>query len=158
MLTALHFLTHIGLSVIIASAGTVRSRKDRWLITLAGILPDLDGIGILWSPHAYDAVHRAAGHGVLFAVAWSGLTVLRADRRWSTTLLALLSLHAHLLLDLVGTDGLPIRYFWPVSSRGWSYAGRWPLASWPNALVMMLTALGVAWVAWPGAARMKSAR
>lgn len=151
MLTALHFLTHIGLSVIIASADTVRSRKDRWLIILAGVLPDLDGVGILWSPHAYEAVHRAAGHGALFAVAWAGFTVLGADRRWSTTLLVLLSVHGHLLLDLVGTGGLPIRYFWPVSSRGWSYAGRWPLASWQNALVMVLTLLGVVWVSWRAA-------
>ena len=34
MLTALHFLTHIGLSWIIASV-LRRSVKDRWLIALA---------------------------------------------------------------------------------------------------------------------------
>ena len=42
MLNGLHFLTHIGLSWIIASLGP-RARKDRWLVVLAGTLPDLAG-------------------------------------------------------------------------------------------------------------------
>src|SRR5205814_1590563 len=58
MLTALHFFTHIGLSWIVGAAGH-RTMRDRWLIVGAGVLPDLDGIGILWGQHAYDAVHRA---------------------------------------------------------------------------------------------------
>ena len=145
MLTGLHFLTHIGLSWIIASLGR-RSVRDRWLITLAGVLPDLDGTGILWSADAYTSVHRAAGHGLAFALLWTALTLYRADQPGRTAGLAMLSFHAHLLLDLVGTGGLPIRYFWPLSDRGWSYAGRWTLASWPNAVVMGLTLLGVLWV------------
>jgi len=147
MLTALHFLTHIGLSWIAASLGR-RSAKDRWLITLAGVLPDFDGVGILWSEDAYVAAHRAVGHGLVFALAWLVVTVVHADRRQSAAVLGLLCFHLHLLLDLVGTGGLPIRYFWPFSERGWSYAGRWTLASWPNAIVMSLTLLGVLWVGW----------
>jgi inner membrane protein len=147
MLTGLHFLTHIGLSWIVASLGR-RSVKDRWLITLAGVLPDLDGAGILWSADAYTAVHRAAGHGLAFALLWAGLTLYRADQPGRTAGLAMLAFHAHLLLDLVGTGGLPIRYFWPFSDLGWTYAGRWTLASWPNAVVMGLTLIGVLWVGW----------
>lgn len=145
MLTALHFLTHIGLSWIVANVGR-RSTKDRWLIVLAGVMPDLDGIGILWSDGAYASVHRAAGHGLLFIALWIALTVHRADRPWSTTALAALGFHLHLLLDLVGTGGLPIRYFWPLSDWGWTYSRRWTLASWPNVVVMVLTLLGVLWV------------
>lgn len=102
MLTALHFLTHIGLSWIVANVGR-RSTRDRWLILLAGVLPDLDGIGILWSEAAYAGVHRAAGHGLLFIVLCIALTVRRADRPWSASALVALSF----LLDLVGTGGLP---------------------------------------------------
>jgi inner membrane protein len=145
VLTALHFLTHIGLSWILAALGR-RSVKDRWLIALAGVVPDLDGAGILWSEQAYVAVHRAAGHGLAFAVLWTALTLRRADRRWSTAALAAVTFHVHLLLDLVGTGGLPIRYFWPVADWGASYAGRWTLASWQNGVIMGLTLLGVLWV------------
>jgi membrane-bound metal-dependent hydrolase YbcI (DUF457 family) len=147
MLTALHFFTHIGLSWIVAAAGR-RAPRGRWLIVGAGVLPDLDGIGILWGHHAYDALHRAAGHGLLFIVLWLLLTASVADRRWSTAALAALSFHLHLLLDIVGTGGLPIRYFWPFSDVGWTYARRWTLASWQNAVVMSLTLLGVLWTTW----------
>ena len=147
MLTGLHFLTHIGLSWMVASLGR-RSAKDRWLITLAGVLPDFDGIGILWSQDAYVVAHRAVGHGLVFALVWIALTLACADNRQRAVVLGALSFHLHLLLDLVGTDGLPIRYCWPFSERGWSYAGRWTLASWPNAIVMILTLLGVLWVGW----------
>ena len=146
MLTATHFLTHIGLSWIVASAGRL-STRDRVLVVLAGTLPDLDGAGILWSEAAYGSVHRAAGHGLLFAVLIVTIALLRADTPWLTAALAALSFHLHLLLDLVGTGGLPIRYLWPLSDRGWSYS-RWVLASWPNAVVMAATALGVIVIAW----------
>jgi hypothetical protein len=147
MLTGLHFLTHIGLSWIVASL-RARSARDRWLITLAGVLPDFDGVGILWSQDAYVAAHRAVGHGLVFVLAWVALTLALADERGTAAMLGLLSFHLHLVLDLVGTGGLPIRYFWPLSEWGWSYAGRWTLASWPNAVVMTLTLLGVLWVGW----------
>lgn len=147
MLTALHFLTHIGLSWIVANAGP-RPARDRWLIVAAGVLPDLDGIGILWSEHAYAAVHRAAGHGLVFIVLWTLVVVRYAERPVGTTVLALLSFHLHLFLDAVGTGGLPIRYFWPLSDAGWTYAGRWTLASWPNAVVMTVTLFGVLLVAY----------
>jgi inner membrane protein len=147
VLSALHFLTHIGLSWMVANVGPA-SRRDRWLIVLAGILPDLDGIGILWSERAYEAAHRAAGHGLPFALVLIAITVLCAHSPWATSALAALSFHLHLLLDVVGTGGLPIRYLWPFTDWGWSYSGHWVLASWPNAVVMGLTLLGVLLIGW----------
>lgn len=147
MLSGLHFLTHIGLSWIIAHA-LPGSRKDRGLVVLAGVLPDLDGVGILWSEHAYVAAHRAVGHGLLFVLLFVLLTWRTADAPLPTAALAAVSFHVHLLLDAVGTGGLPIRYLWPFSDWGWTYSGRWTLASWPNVGVMALTLLGVVWVAW----------
>lgn len=146
MLTALHFVTHIGLSWIVASAWP-RASRDRWLIVAAGVLPDLDGIGALWSTSAYASVHRAAGHGLLFIVLWLLVIARCAARPRSTAALAALSFHLHLVLDAVGTGGLPIRYFWPLSDAGWR-ASRWTLASWQNGVVMLLTLLGVLTVAF----------
>ena len=147
MLSAAHFLTHIGLSWIVANLAQL-SARDRWLVVLAGTLPDVDGIGILWSEQAYAAAHRAVGHGALFGVLVVAAALFRADAPWTTGLLATLSLHLHLVLDAVGTGGLPIRYFWPVSNRSWHYDGHWVLASWPNVIVMLATALGVLAIAW----------
>jgi membrane-bound metal-dependent hydrolase YbcI (DUF457 family) len=147
VLSGLHFLTHIGLSWIIAHL-LPGSRKDRGLVVLAGVLPDFDGAGILWSEHAYLAAHRAVGHSLLFVLLFVLLTWRTADAPLPTTALAAVSFHVHLLLDTVGTGGLPIRYLWPFSDWGWTYSGRWTLASWPNIGVMAVTLLGVVWIAW----------
>jgi membrane-bound metal-dependent hydrolase YbcI (DUF457 family) len=146
-LSGLHFFTHIGLSWIVASLWP-GARRDRWLVVAAGVLPDLDGAGIVWSEEAYLAVHRAAGHGLLFALLVLAAVALRARAPWPTAALAMASFHLHLLLDVVGTGGLPVRYLWPLSDRGWTYGGRWVLASWPNAVVMALTLAGVLALAW----------
>lgn len=138
MLSALHFVTHIGLSWIVASLRPA-ARTDRWLIVAAGVLPDLDGAGIVWSQAAYLAAHRAAGHGLLFALLVLAAVALRAKAPWPTAALAMVSFHLHLLLDVVGTGGLPVRYFWPLSDRAWTFGHHWELASWPNAVVMALT-------------------
>jgi inner membrane protein len=147
MLSMLHFLTHIGLSWLVARVGRA-SRRDSWLVTLAGVLPDLDGAGIVWSHDAYLAAHRAVGHGAPFGLMLVGFALWRADARWSTAALTAVSFHLHLALDLVGTGGLAVRYLWPMSDWGLSYRGHWVLASWPNALVMAATLLGVLGVAW----------
>jgi len=142
VLSALHFLTHVGISWIVAGLARLTPR-DRWVVVLAGTLPDLDGIGILWSEHAYVAAHRAAAHSAFFAVLIVAFAALGTDRPWAAGVLAAISFHLHLLLDVVGTGGLPIRYLWPLTDWEWSYGGHWVLASWPNAAVMTATALGV---------------
>lgn len=147
MLTAAHVLTHIGLSWIVANLARL-SARDRWIVVLAGILPDLDGAGLVWSEQAYVAAHRAVGHGLLFVAIVVVVAILRADAPWITAALAAVSFHVHLLLDMVGTGGLPIRYFWPLTDHEWSYDGHWVLASWPNVAVMTATGLAVLVIAW----------
>ena len=147
MLNALHFLTHIGLSWIVANL-LPGSRKDRCLVVLAGIVLDVDGIGILWSQPAYLATHRVVGHSLLFGVLLIAGVMRYAEAPWRTAVLAAISFHLHLVLDILGTGGLPIRYLWPLSDHGWTYRGHWVLASWQNGVVMAATLLGVIWIAW----------
>jgi membrane-bound metal-dependent hydrolase YbcI (DUF457 family) len=148
VLPASHFLTHIALSWIVANAARLPAR-DRLIVVLAGTLPDLDGAGIVWSERAYQVAHRGAGHSLLFVLVVMAIAWLAGRAPWITAALAAASFHLHLLLDLVGTGGLPIRYFWPFSERGWTYS-LWVLRSWPNAAVMAATALGVLLIAWWG--------
>jgi len=152
VLSGLHFLTHIGMGWIIANL-LPASRKDRWMIVLAGVLLDLDGVAILWSRSVYEATHRAAGHSLVFCLLLVVIVLLCADARWKTAALTAISFHLHLVLDLVGTGGLPIRYFWPFSEWGWQYAGHWVLAAWQNAVVTAVTLAGVVAIAARNARR-----
>jgi hypothetical protein len=142
VLTATHVFTHIGLSWLVANLARL-SARDRTLVVLAGTLLDLDGAGIVWSERAYVAAHRAAGHGIVFLALTLAVVLACAHARWITAALATVSFHVHLILDVVGTGGLPIRYFWPLSDWGLTWDGHWVLASWPNVAVMTAVALGV---------------
>lgn len=147
MLTGLHFLTHIGQSWIVARLGR-RTVRDQWLVVLGGTVLDLDGVGIVWSEDAYLATHRVLGHGFLCAVAVMAIAMVTADAPWLTAALCGAAFHLHVLLDAVGTGGVPIQYFWPFSRSGLSYAGRWDLSSWPNMVVMAVTFATVLVLVW----------
>src|SRR5205085_11551567 len=97
--------------------------------------------------HAYVAAHRVVGHGLVFALAIVGLVIVVADAPWPTAVLAAVAFHLHVLLDVVGTGGFPIRYLWPLTGWALTYRGHWDLASWQNAAVMIVTLLGVLAVA-----------
>jgi len=129
------------------------SRRDRALVTLSGVVPDIDALGVLvelatkntstplywWSYY-----HHVLCHNLGFALVLATAVILLAVRRWMTVLLALAAFHLHLLADLVGSKGLdgyqwPIPYLLPFSNR-WqlTWDGQWGLNAWPN---ILLTAL-----------------
>ncbi len=138
------------------------NRRDRAIITAAGILPDLDGIGypIDWvaeklgcASHLYD-YHHIFCHNIGFALLTAIAAFLAATRKWKTALLALGAFHLHLLMDLAGSRGpqgdqWPIPYLLPFS-RAWQLAvpWQWPLDSWQNKAIGVALLLAVIVLAW----------
>lgn len=140
-------ITHAFLGWALAEAAGVASRRDRALITLAGVIPDVDGLGAVVElatrngPHPllwFSRYHHLVAHNLLAAVLMSLAAGLLARRRLSTALLAAASFHLHLLGDLVGARGpdgsqWPLHYFWPfLHDRGLTWAHQWELNAWPN--------------------------
>jgi hypothetical protein len=140
--------THLFASWIIA-AKTTDNPRDCRLVTLAGILPDADGLGLIvdwatktlglkqthyyWQYHHY-LLHGALG-GILIAVVLAGF----ARRRWRVALLALLVFHLHLLCDFVGSRGPAPEDLWPIFYFGpfdkdpmWVWEGQLRLDGWFN--------------------------
>jgi inner membrane protein len=100
-------------------------RRDRALVTLACVAPDVDGLGIVLDT-------------LVFALVIAGVSVMLAHQRWKTGLLAFVSFHLHLVEDLAGSRG-PDGYEWPIPylkafSSAWSlpWQGQWALNSWLN--------------------------
>ena len=146
--------THFFMSWIIA-AKTTDNRRDCGLVTLAGVLPDLDGLGII-----PDVLNRGLGHretvyyehyhhfllhglfgGVLIALLMAGF----ARHRWRVLLLAFLVFHLHLLCDLVGSRGPDLDDLWPIYYDGpfnkswmWLWKGQWRLDSWFNEILSVV--------------------
>jgi inner membrane protein len=137
---------------------TERGRaRDRTVVTLAGVAPDLDGLGIIpevvtrntshplpW----FSEYHHVLGHNLGFALAVTAATYFFCGRRWKTALLVLLSFHLHLLFDLVGARG-PDGYQWPIpmlapfsNAFELTWSGQWQLNGWQNfAITFVLLAL-----------------
>jgi hypothetical protein len=155
-------ITHalVGWSV---AQGTTLGRRDRALVTVAGVAPDVDGLGILvdWATRLaasptewWGHYHHVLGHNLAFGLVVATAAFFLGARRKLVFLLALLSFHLHLLGDLVGARGpdgdqWPIPYLAPFSSS-WqlSWQGQWALNAWPN-VAITVALLGVAlYLAW----------
>ncbi len=149
-----HFLT----GWAVANSITLR-RRERLLVTLAAVVPDIDGLGIvpelltrntshpvLWFTEFHHQMHT-----LLFAVIVGAIASALAASKLKTGLLALLAFHIHLAEDIVGArgpDGLWfVPYFQPFSPAQWAWSGQWALNSWQNYVVTVALLLFAFYVA-----------
>jgi inner membrane protein len=158
-------LTHLIGSWLIASATTTNPR-DRKLVTLAGVLPDVDGIGVIpdvvgsWISgtdctfHYYQTYHHLLLHGWPGAVAISILLTFFARQRWRVLLLCLLTFHLHLLCDIVGSRGPSPGDLWPICYSEplfrhpiWFWKHQWKLDGWQNQTIFIVIFVGALWLA-----------
>lgn len=153
-----HFLTGW---VLANSAGL--NRRDRALAGIAGIIPDVDGLGLVadvasrGSAHPltwWSDYHHVLGHNVGFCLLVGVLAWGVASNKWKTVALSTASFHLHLLGDLVGARGpdgeqWPIPYLLPFSSAWqWTWSGQWALNAWPNMAITALLLLATLYFAW----------
>jgi len=151
--------THGMLSwLAVQPVGLTRGER-RWL-TLAGLAPDVDGVGLVvdlvtahtatptrWFAYYHHVVTHGLGAAVLMAlVAWNW-----SGRRWRTFGLALGTFHLHLACDLVGS-GAPdgslwqLAYGWPFTDVSWSWSGQWALNGWQNLLISVVAMIAIMWL------------
>lgn len=126
--------------------GTQRlaDRRDRILVTLGGVLPDLDGLTLLAGEELYGRWHHVLTHGIFSALAISMVLALFAKRKLAVFGLALAAFHLHLFCDLLGSGpGWPIHYLWPLSNEEQLWSGQWNLASWQNTVIGMAATFAV---------------
>jgi inner membrane protein len=93
-----HFLT----GWVFANCAKLKPR-DRAIVTLASVAPDLDGLGIIPElltrnsshPLVWFSLYHHSLHTLAFALVIAGVAFVLATQRWKTGLLALLSFHLH---------------------------------------------------------------
>jgi inner membrane protein len=156
--------THFIASWLVAAATTDNAR-DRKLITLAGVLPDLDGLGMVVdvagrfikgnddSFNYYHRYHHYLTHGWPGALVICGILTLFARRKPRTALLCLLTFHLHLLCDLIGSRGPGPDDFWPIlyskplfRNPVWIWHGQWQLYGWQNGVIFIALFVLALWV------------
>lgn len=139
-------ITHLLISWSVASSFKIE-KKDRSLATIAGVAPDIDGIGIVFDLFSkgdgrtldfWSTYHHTLCHNIGFGILLTIIAFLSASRRWLTLGLVLLCFHLHLLCDILGSRGpdgnqWPIPYLEPFSNAWQLYwTGQWSLNAWPN--------------------------
>ncbi len=156
-------ITHALMGWTVASTVPSLDKRDRMIVTLAAVVPDIDGLGmipeiltrdssdpILW----WTDYHHVIAHNLGTAIVVGASALALGRRRMLTCFLALVSFHLHLLGDLVGARGpddysWPIPYLLPFSDRWpWVWEGQWYLNAWPNMAltsVLLASALTLAW-------------
>lgn len=142
-------VTHLLAGWLLANTSKNLSRKERAFITLAGVVPDLDGLGLiaelatrntdhplLW----WTEYHHVLGHNVLCSLIAALLCAFFAKRRMLTFLLVIASFNLHVFCDLIGARGpdgdqWAIYYFYPFSDYALTWSGQWELNAWQNFVI-----------------------
>lgn len=147
-------ITHFLASWAIAEAGNLEERDKKW-VTWAGVLPDLDALGMIPDAMAsrfyhvdlglFAQYHRVLLHGIWGALLISALMVFSACRRKITFFWCIVVIHFHFLCDFLGSRGpgpedvWPIPYLGPISDAlTFSWPGQWPINGWPNVVFTLL--------------------
>ena len=154
-------ITHVLTGWMVANLARL-DRKDRAIVTLACVVPDIDGLGIIPElltrnsshPLLWFTLYHHSLHTLAFALVVAVVSFALARQRSKAAWFALLSFHLHLLEDLAGSRG-PDGYQWPIpylapfsSSVQLAWRGQWGLNSWPNlAMTGVLLAITL-WLAW----------
>jgi inner membrane protein len=143
-------ITHFLMGWTVANAAPSLTKRERALVTWAGVVPDIDGLGIIAekltqnSSHPlnwWSNYHHLFGHNLSFALVVAAIAAIFARQKTKTAFLVLLSFHLHLLGDLVGGRGpdgdqWPIVWLLPFSDRvQLTWSGQWALNAWPNFIV-----------------------
>jgi inner membrane protein len=153
-----HFLTGWAVANSVPSLGV----RDRALITLAGVVPDIDGLGAISDiltrnsahPTEWFSLYHHQLHNLTFGLIVAGLAYALARHKWAAGLLALLSFHLHLFEDIIGARG-PDGYPWPIpylkpfsDAAQFVWSGQWALNAWPNFVITIVLLLIAFYLAW----------
>jgi hypothetical protein len=115
------------------------SPRERLFCMLVSIVPDLDGLGILWGADAYVTYHHLLTHNLLAAAGFSLLFALFSRRRTVAFFVYLVLFHLHLLMDYFGSGpGWPIAYGWPFFRREFVSEHAWSFNGWQNIVTMVV--------------------
>lgn len=138
----MHVPIHLAVSWLIGHR--LSERRDRRLVTWAGVAPDLDALSLLGGVAAYSQYHHVIAHGIVAAVVGTALWTAFARQRWKVAVLSFISFHVHVLTDLLGSgaEGVPwaVYYFWPFSWHEFLIPYGWDLASPTNAFIWLAAA------------------
>ena len=127
------------------------SPRERLCCMIAATIADIDGLGILISPHFYERYHHLLGHNITLAVVSSAILAAFSKRKALGFVAYFALFHLHLYMDFWGSGPeWGICYFWPFQSgpgSWWQNPSGWAFFSWQNitaAALLLAWTIGIA--------------
>lgn len=123
-------------------------RRERAIVTIAGVAPDLDGIGIvsdkiLGTTDFYIKYHHYLGHSFFSALFIATIaSLISKTQKITVWFLSFVVVHVHIICDVIGSKGpdgyhWPIYYLYPINSKlGLTWQHQWELNAWQNKLII----------------------
>ncbi len=128
----MHIQTHILSSWCLGNLAGL-NRRERTLCILAGSLPDLDGLGIIFNRELYWDYHHITGHNIFAGLLICSILTIFSKNRIKAFATYLGLFHFHFLLDYFGSGpGWGISYLWPLSNWQLMSDHAWEFYSWQN--------------------------
>ena len=143
----------------LSSVKILKNRRERTLVSVAGVAPDLDGLGLIvdkvtGTTNYFFQYHHYLGHSIFSAIVISTIaSLLATSQRLQVWSISFFVVHLHLLCDVIGSKGpeghqWPIYYLYPLNtSYGITWKYQWELNAWQNILILGLLLVGTAYYA-----------
>ncbi len=110
-------LHHLLIAWLIANLIETDTRTRR-LALIAGVIPDIDGVAVLFDQGMFVAYHHTFAHTLVFGIAVSVILASFVHRRMLGFIIIFGCFSAHLGADIIGTWGVPV--FMPFISTSFS--------------------------------------
>jgi inner membrane protein len=154
--------THALMSWCLANVGGAEGRRSRLVVTLSGVIPDIDGLGgiadFVLSKFGIQSFFFENWHHVLLHNFWMGFLCAAAGWKFTrgsarTALLCLAAFNLHMICDLIGSAGeggetWPMLYLWPFSNWEFSLSWQWRLDSPINIMITVILEIWMLSLAW----------
>jgi hypothetical protein len=143
----------------LSAAKIIKARRERVIVSISGVAPDLDGLGIIvdkitGTSNLYLQYHHFLGHSIFSAFIISVVAAFIAkSQKVAVFSLSFLLVHIHILFDVIGSksaDGYqwPIYYLYPFDPLvKLTWSGQWELNAWQNHVVMLFLLIGCGYYA-----------
>lgn len=137
---------HLVLSWVLSNLNYDK-RRDRIVATLCGVIPDIDGFGVIIDKitgdgayYYYFAWHHKSGHNLFGVIVIGLIAYFVCGKRILPATIAIMTYLIHLFCDIIGSGGpdgslWPIYLLWPFSEHETTVSWQWALNSWQNTLI-----------------------
>jgi membrane-bound metal-dependent hydrolase YbcI (DUF457 family) len=143
----MQIFAHAGIGWVLAEAGR-GDRRFRQVVFLSALLPDLDGLSLLFGLGAYGTYHERITHSIPFAILVSAIGAFLCRRyRLRAVVFTQLAFLSHLVGDYFLT-GWPMALWFPFSQVEVLFQHALWLGHPVNHALSVLAVLVMAWMGW----------